>query len=198
MEEAPPPPPQPPGSPSAGGWATLPPGWSTAISAQDGRIYYYEASTGRSSWAHPLAAPTSTMTTASGLDYIPFEQNPPPRRWNWFSRRPQNYSYETELNHYSNTDINHDTPRNATRRPDNHQCYAMAALVLCFPIGLCALYQSYMVDKSWSQGYYGDAVNHSRQASQYACSGCAIGVCLWIYIFLFDELLRMRDWFRFD
>ena len=33
----------------------LPPGWSTATS-DNGRVYYYEDATGKTSWTHPLAA----------------------------------------------------------------------------------------------------------------------------------------------
>lgn len=36
-------------------WDRLPPGWETVTSPSDGRIYYWERSTGLTSWAHPMA-----------------------------------------------------------------------------------------------------------------------------------------------
>jgi hypothetical protein len=94
----------------------------------------------------------------------------------------------------------HDTPFSASRRPENHQCYAVTALILCFPLGVCAVLQSIMVDRAWEQGKYGDAVNHSRQASNYACFGTFVGVCFWIYWLLFHEGNQLFKWpdFNFD
>lgn len=178
-----PPPPPPPSSAPSNRWDKLPPGWSSAYSAQDGRIYYWEKSTGRTSWTHPNMTPPPISQTAA---FVPTAAPLP---------RSTQDLWEASSNNRTNL---HDTPLNATRRPNNHQCYAVAALILCFPVGVCAIYQSCMVDRSWSHGNYGDAVNHSRQASQYACFGTALGVAFWIWFLFFDEMVRMIDWFKFD
>lgn len=178
--EVPPPPPSDP----LNDWQKLPPGWTTAYSPKDGRIYYWEKSTGKTSWTHPLATPSPPM------DFAPDTAQMGQNNSRGFFNRPWNM--------FSNRAEFHDTPWTATRRPNNHQCYAMAALVLCFPVGVCAVFQSIMVDRAWSDGQYGDAVNHSRQASQYACFGSFIGVIFWIWFFFFEELVRMTEWFRFD
>ena len=81
----------------------------------------------------------------------------------------------------------HDTPLNATRRPDSQQCQAVTALVLCFPFGALAMYHSLSVDHSWELGKYGDAANHAKQASQYACFGNFVGACFWIWYLLIRE-----------
>mmetsp|Transcript_27229 Transcript_27229/g.38313 ORF Transcript_27229/g.38313 Transcript_27229/m.38313 type:complete len:106 (+) Transcript_27229:182-499(+) len=81
----------------------------------------------------------------------------------------------------------HDTPMNASRRPDSRQCLACMALVLCFPIGVCAMGHSLQVDRSWNQGRYGDAVNHSRQADKYANFAICVGIVFFVYFLFFKE-----------
>ena len=43
-------------APSDSTYTTLPPGWAAAVSPRDGRMYYYEKSTGKTSWTHPSVA----------------------------------------------------------------------------------------------------------------------------------------------
>jgi hypothetical protein len=175
-------PPPPPTTNLPNQWGKLPPGWASAYSQGDGRIYYWEKSTGRTSWTHPMmpADPAISQNVA----FVPTMTTTAAPRGLWDGTSNRSHLY--------------DTPLNATRRPTNHQCYAVAALILCFPIGLCAVYQSCMVDRCWSHGNYGNAVNHSRQASKYACFGTALGASFWIWFLFFDELVRMADWFKFD
>jgi hypothetical protein len=201
-------PPPPPSDQQANLFAALPAGWSTATSPEDGRIYYWEKATGRTSWTHPLAVPPTQTPQQSPL--------PPP------NDQPQTSSnFWSGMNDYRQTSRNflggmnmtrsqanpnmnvtrseyHDTPWNSSRRAENHQCYAVTALVLCFPIGAFAMYHSIQVDRSWEQSKFGDAVNHSRQASNFACFGTFIGICFWIYWFLFAD--GKFDWpdFNFD
>jgi hypothetical protein len=184
-------PPPPPTNLPNNQWEQLPPGWASAYSAPDGRIYYWEKSTGKTSWTHPMMITITPPPIAQKVEFVPT-----------MARTSQSGSTRDVWNASSNNGAaayhHHDTPLNASRRPDNHQCYAAAALILCFPVGFCAVYQSCMVDRSWSRGNYGDAVNHSRQASQYACFGNALGVSFWIWFLFFDEMVRMADWFKFD
>eukprot|EP00429_Kryptoperidinium_foliaceum_P049536 CAMPEP_0176121394 /NCGR_PEP_ID=MMETSP0120_2-20121206/61101_1 /TAXON_ID=160619 /ORGANISM="Kryptoperidinium foliaceum, Strain CCMP 1326" /LENGTH=156 /DNA_ID=CAMNT_0017455935 /DNA_START=90 /DNA_END=557 /DNA_ORIENTATION=- len=129
-------PPPPPPADGSSQWSQLPPGWSTAISPHDGRIYYWEQATCRTSWTHPLASSQG-----------PAREVPPPGplgRFGKFFGGSRNMTMPLNPN-----DI-YDTPRNARSRPDNHQCHAVAALVLCPPVGVFAVFQSIMVDRSWS------------------------------------------------
>lgn len=159
-------------------WQTLPPGWSTATSALDGRIYYWDKSTGRTSWTHPMATPIMMESTRQEG-----------RRGGWAGFQPWEILPSATRTEY------HDTPWNASRRPNNHQCSSMGALVLCPPLGVCAVYQSFAVDQAWADGRYGDAVNHSRQASQYSGYGNFLGFLFWVWYFFSEELRRIPDWF---
>lgn len=183
------PPPPPSSSDAPNQWETLPPGWASAYSPRDERVYYWEISTGRTTWTHPMMQACIAAPPTSSSQNVAFVPTGAPLPRN--NRNVWGYSSENRTDLY-------DTPLNATRRPNNHQCYAMAALILCFPIGLCAIYQSCMVDRSWSHGNYGNAVNHSRQATQYACFGTALGTAFWIWFFLSDKIVQMADWFQFD
>ena len=163
-----PPPPPPPSTSET--WA-LPPGWKLVHSPRDGRVYYWEMATGRTSWSHPhapgvtiLPNPNNTMSTTPKSLQSQGRFPPPPPQDDRFNRR-------TALL---------DTPANATRRPDSHQCCAAASLVCCCPMGVCAMYHSFNVDKFWKQGRYGDAVNSSKQAYKYAWYGCVIGGIVFI------------------
>lgn len=162
---------------------SLPEGWSAAV-APDGRIYYFEQSTGTSSWTHPLAPKpppppmdhviSPTMSSKSGI---------------LAARSMKSQPSMTE----------HDNPFNASRHPDSHQCYAVIAVILFFPIGLCALIQSFNVDQAWGESRFGDAVNHSRQALLYARFSCALGAIFWIYWIFFSGPGGFEFvWPRFD
>ena len=126
----------------------LPPGWIVARHEADGRLYYHEVATGQTSWVNPMAPSDQSNSGIMGRDGLEFRTNLL------------------------------DTPMNAARRPDSHQCCAFVSLVLCLPMGIGAMIHSYKVDQSWKAGHYGDAVNHSRQAHNYACWGSVIGTVL--------------------
>eukprot|EP00978_Attheya_sp_CCMP212_P005717 scaffold12829_cov65-Attheya_sp.AAC.2 len=145
-------------------WRELPAGWTTQTSGADGRIYYHNAATGQTSWTHPHHTMGTTVGTAVG------------------TRIPGNQ--ERML----------DTPLNATRRPESHQCCACVSCMCMPPMGLCALFHSFQTDRAWSDGRYGDAVNHSRQAHNYANFGCFAGIALWIYWHFFVQ----GNGFNFD
>ena len=76
-----------------------------------------------------------------------------------------------------------DTPTNANLRPDSHQCCAVISFFAFPPLGCCAVFHSCMVDRAWSQGRYGDSVNHSRQSYNYAWFGVVVFIVGIIIIF---------------
>jgi hypothetical protein len=87
-----------------------------------------------------------------------------------------------------------DTPMNASRRPDSHQCCACVSLLTCLPMGVCALFHSHKVDQAWKMGNYGDAVDHSRQAHNYACWGSVIGIALFLIWWFRNHDFEFPDW----
>uniref|UniRef100_A0A7S4W7G0 WW domain-containing protein n=1 Tax=Ditylum brightwellii TaxID=49249 RepID=A0A7S4W7G0_9STRA len=154
----PPPPPPPTGDDE---WQ-LPPGWTIAHRKSDGRIYYWEESTGRTQWSHPLAAPGD-----------------PPH-----DRLPQSPS---EIPYYHTRSLQApmmETPYSAQKRPDSHQCCSVLSCLTFPPLGLLALYHSTNVNKSWGEGRYGDCVEHSRQANNFSCWGATIGIGIILYLWV--------------
>jgi hypothetical protein len=157
-------------------------------------MYYWEEATGKTSWVHPLAENTQDQ-----------QQQPSLFPTSMFSGYRSRNVWPGGSNSISNNNSNmnmtrsefHDTPWNSSRRPENHQCYAVTALILCFPIGVCAMIHSVLVDRAWERNKFGDAVNHSRQASNYACFGTFVGACFWIYWIFIREGNRLFD-FNFD
>lgn len=84
-----------------------------------------------------------------------------------------------------------ETPGSASFRPDSHQCCAVFALIVMPPLGCCSLFHSVMVDRAWSQGRFGDAVNHSRQSYNYAWFGVVVAIVLGVYFLIGGEA---PDW----
>lgn len=153
-------------------FVSLPPGWSTSIDPRDGRIFYWHAGTGKSSWTHPSAS--------RPIPYEPIHPSP-------------GYLAPPSLSNY----IYHETPRDAAVRPDNHQCQAIVALLLFPPLGIIALYHSCKVDYSWKRQEYSDAFMHARQAPQFASFSICLGIIFWIYIIFFADP-RQREWLQFN
>jgi hypothetical protein len=148
----------------------VPPGWIVAVHEADGRLYYREVATGRMSWVHPMAANPSNNN---------------------------NYGNEMDRDGLHRRTNLMDTPGNAAKRPDSHQCCACVSLMTCLPMGLCAMFHSYKVDQAWKVGNYGDAVNHSRQAYNYACWGTVIGIMVLLIWFFRNHDFEWPD-FDFD
>lgn len=231
--EAPPPPPNHAQNQS---FPALPDGWSTAVSPEDGRVYYWEKGTGRTSWVHPHALmsaedPPSKMqhgispvniedgqtSTASSR---PSSPDPSGSFWaggtkNFFFARGNFCSRQepilaTAASQSSAASVGSELPLHpadrmarieyletpwmaSPRKPYNHQFNALVALVLCFPIGICALIHSFSCDNSWNEGRYSEAVRHARKAHNYACVGTGIGIIFWIYWLLFRPGQRFDD-----
>ena len=74
-----------------------------------------------------------------------------------------------------------ESPASASRRPDSHQCCALASCIAFPPLGIFALVHSLMTYRSWSQGRYGDAHDHSKQAYQFAWWGIFVFLAIVVY-----------------
>ena len=228
-------PPPPPAHPrTMNDWSIVPPGWSTAVSPEDGQMYYYEQATGRTSWTHPAYEVPATVGSQGLIPHpslLQQQQQPqqvmqhqqpqhdhlqpvPFGNSSSFDRKMLNFwnsGSATNRNHPSINKDNlrmamtpaeyYDTPDNASRRPKNHQMYAVCSLFLFFPIGIFAMYHSLQVDAAWKQARFGDSWNHSRQARQYSGFGNFCGLIFWIWLLFFREP-RVIDWkwpdFDFD
>jgi hypothetical protein len=177
----------------------LPAGWEVAVSPNDGRLYYYERLTGRTTWVHPqfLGGANNQHSNISVMTPLPPPQHVTTR------------SNDNVVHHHTTTVLDNkqqrlllDTPANAFRRPESHQCRSVVSLLLFPPLGLCAVMHSLLVDHCWKKGRYGDAVNHSRQAKAYAKFSNLVGILLWLWYALFyREGPRIRwndivDFFR--
>jgi hypothetical protein len=186
LGDHPPPPPAmmpssnvPPPSPSradlttANPYATLPPGWSTAVNAADGRVYFWEAATGRTSWTHPWAGQSrQARVVEPGLFHQLGSQKPV---------FDSNTRYDDSLLPHQ------ENPNYASKRPDSSECSAFVALFLCLPLGIMAVYHSLSTNRAWNDGRYGDAVHHARQAPRYATLGNVLGIIFWMYMLFFRE-----------
>ena len=153
----------------------LPPGWYIASTKEDGQLYYYEQSSGRTSWVHPSLM--MGMTAGNDLEHPPQPTHP----------NHQPLGLRPDYNYY-------DTPYNATKRPKNYQMYCVCSVLLFFPFGIIAMYHSLQVDVAWKQSRFGDSYNHSRQAKQYSGFANFLGLILWTYILLFRKESRLVDW----
>ena len=147
------------------------------VDPQDGRIYYVELSTGRKSWQHPLAPPPPQPRAQ------PFSSNRNLTTMNGFYDKDASNEIIDIMIHADNN------PRYAYRRPENHQCSAVAPTVLHFPLGLFALYHSRQTDLAWKKGRYGDAINHARQNS----TTRKLGNCHWSHFLDIRVLLQTRQ-----
>lgn len=175
-------------SPSSSPFASVPPGWTTEVDTRDGRLFYYNAATGAATWTHPHAPPSndqpdngSTPARNSGT-----RDGPQPPPFDYVST-PQQQGYHAAGRGEEN-------PYIASRRPDNHQCSALAALLLCPPLGVFAMYHSIRVDQCWKTGQYSDSVIHARQAPQFGSWGIMLGGIFWICWFFFRRGRGEWEW----
>lgn len=164
--------------------AVLPEGWSTAVSPIDGRKYYWNQSTGATSWTHPstggaAAAPapvSSPIITALSLGEFS----------GIMAARSAaiDKDVETGKTDYAAMDDKGDfheyDPNQAVI--NSHRCYSIIAFLLFFPLGMIALCKSCSVVSKYHQGRYKTAHDHSQQTLLFSRISCIIGVCLWSYI----------------
>lgn len=179
------------GSSAGNPFSTLPPGWTTKADPKDGRLFYWHASTGTSCWTHPSAVPTNQVPPRSpAQDDSSFHYMPAP----FSTGAPTNAPTTSKSPTVVPIPPPAENPYMASRRPDNHRCGAIAALVLCPPLGIFALYHSMRVDSCWKTGQYSDAVIHSRQSPQYSSWGIMIGIIFWICWFFFRRGRGEWEW----
>lgn len=179
-------------------YSVLPKGWITAIHPEDGRIYYYEKSTGTTSWVHPYASeaveddPNAASTGVSSYFTRHFS-----RFYN--SKRNKNNPNQSPNppGVFLPPPPHQENPLYATSKPDTHECNSFMALLLCPPVGLLAMYHTLSVNWAWEEGRYGDSVNHARQAPKYASLAMCLGIVFWIWWFFFRRDSE-NNWFDFD
>lgn len=208
--------PTPPSVDAGNPFTTLPSGWTTAADPKDGRLFYWHAATKRSSWTHPNAAfdhgmnannaDAATTTTSTNSPLPPQSNNNNASVFDYFAAPTTSSSYSR--NHKSRSQPpppppmsngagaapGNENPWMASRRPDNHQCGAIAALILCFPLGIFALYHSIRVDQCWKSGQYSDAFIHARQSPQFSSWGIMIGIVFWVCWFFFRRGRGEWEW----
>jgi len=189
-------------------WA-LPHGWKTTHRKSDGRIYYWQLSTGTTSWSHP-SAPLSpseqlqerpTTSTTRFLTAIGFIK-PSPHNPTIGGRQQLNQTTTTTGgigDGGKRTMGGFESPNTAYRHPDSHQCCACFSCLVFPPLGVCAVVHSVLTGRSWSEGRYGESHEHSRQAYNYAWWAVAVflGIVCWKYFLVDGNWPDFGNWFNF-
>ena len=139
----------------------LTPGWKQAKRESDGRVYYYHEETGQTTWENPAKAAAAATTAQHRSDGL-----------------LSNVGAAA-----SNTLLG-----DLQKQPKNHRCLAWTALFCCLPLGLCALWNSMKVNRSWNNGHYGSAENSSRRTSQLSSWAVVCGGAILVW------LLYRNDW----
>jgi len=140
---------EPPAAPAAAETSEpLPDGWETAVSPVDGRAYFYNPTTGATSWTHPSLPATNPESTPDIQD-VPSVGD--------FSgiianRTVEDYGDKTadvESGMYMKmTDYDPKQPIHT------HRWYAVLATILFLPLGAIALCKSFSCAKKWKQELY--------------------------------------------
>lgn len=156
-------------------FGALPEGWTTAFDQSDGRMYYWHMPSGTTSFTHPSAADAQAVMAPADCEGL--STNPVARIARMYSNR--NINCMTSQAMTSAAVI--ESSLYAHRRPNTHECNACTALFCCPLFGAMACYHSFSVNRKWRQGRYGEAVDHSRQASKYASFATFLGLCFWIF-----------------
>jgi len=179
--------------------ANLPVNWSTAVSQEDGRVYYWNSATGATSWIHPnffntaIPSPPSEDNVYKSLSNVPSMGDASgilEARSTTRSVRSAK-SAVVVASGSSGEDfhamIDKDFPEYDPSRPINsHRMYSIVAFILFFPLGIFALYQSCNVVSKWKQQKYELAHDKSQQVLLYSRISCAIGICFWVYLCFFS------------
>ena len=174
-------------------FATLPAGWTTEADPNDGRIFYWHAASGTSSWTHPNAA-ISVSSNITSRDQGSRPRSPDESSFHYVPAPNSSFPRTQAGTAAPLPPLPAENPYMASRRPDNHQCGAIAALILCPPLGIFALYHSIRVDQCWKAGQYSDAFVHSRQSPQFSSWGMMIGIIFWICWFFFRRGRGEWEW----
>mmetsp|Transcript_25026 Transcript_25026/g.54874 ORF Transcript_25026/g.54874 Transcript_25026/m.54874 type:complete len:223 (+) Transcript_25026:95-763(+) len=173
----------------------LPEGWSTAVSPIDGRVYYWNSSTGATSWTHPNvtgSTPIPAPPTNNGIDMVPsmgdFSGIIAARSTSVDDECEKDIEVgsstltsKTEYAAMTDKGDFHDyDPNQATIR--THRWYSILAFILFFPLGMIALCRSCSTVSKYKQGRFETAHDHSQQTLLFSRISCIIGVFFWSYI----------------
>mmetsp|Transcript_8527 Transcript_8527/g.17779 ORF Transcript_8527/g.17779 Transcript_8527/m.17779 type:complete len:205 (-) Transcript_8527:231-845(-) len=153
----------------------LPEGWTTAISPVDGRNYFFNESTGATSWKHPSLPGKTAFDTPPAYDIntIPSLGDDSGIMANRSTVVGDDEDIEggyTKMSDYG--------PNNTIY---SHRVYSVIALILFFPLGVIAVCRSMTVVSRYIQGQYEQAHAASKQTLAFARISCIIGVISWSY-----------------
>jgi len=172
--------------------ANLPANWSTAVSQQDGRVYYWNSATGATSWIHPnffkspVPCPPSEDIMYKSLSNVPSMGDASGIIESRSMTRTVSIG-EGDGGDDFHAMIDKDFPAYDPTKPINsHRVYSIVAFLLFFPLGIFALIQSCNVVSKWKQQKYEQAHDKSQQALLYSRISCAIGICFWVYLCFFS------------
>ena len=184
----------------------LPAGWEEAVSPVDGRVYFYNASTGATSWTHPSVSGENNVVPPP-----PKEVPSPPKedienvpsvgdysgilanRSTMVDDQPvlQNKSTLTTSVAPAAADIDVVEEGLYTKLSDydpaqpidSHRCYSVIAMILFFPLGVFAFCSSLSTVTKWHQGEYEKAHDRSQRALVFSRISVGIGAAFWAYFF---------------
>mmetsp|Transcript_69544 Transcript_69544/g.77797 ORF Transcript_69544/g.77797 Transcript_69544/m.77797 type:complete len:264 (-) Transcript_69544:80-871(-) len=181
--------------------ANLPPNWSTAVSQQDGRVYYWNSATGATSWIHPNFFKSPVPSPPAGSAFVRSQTIAPVMSDTSGIMESRSITRTVSAGCESNDGggggagrggddfhamIDKDFPAYDPAKPINsHRVYSIFALLLFFPLGIFALIQSCQVVAKWKEQKYEQAHDKSQQALLYSRISCAIGICFWVYLCFF-------------
>ena len=153
---------------------SLPEGWEHAVSPVDGKEYYYNASTGATSWTHPSLPGAAVDPSTEAIDTAPSLGD--------FSgiianRTTEDYGKDIEEGDVYTKMTDYD-PAQPIRA---HRCYSFIALILFFPLGAIAICKSRGVVSKYNRGEYEKAHDSSQQALLFSRISCIIGALFWSY-----------------
>lgn len=167
----------------------LPSGWETAVSPIDGRVYYWNSSTGATSWTHPNfpqstsippPPPTNLETAPSMGDFSGIIA----------ARSTSDYDRDIEVGSStisSKADFHAMSDKGdfGEYDPDQpincHRFYSIVAMILFFPLGVVAFCRSINTVSKWKQGRYETAHDCSQQTLLFSRISCIMGVGFWSY-----------------
>ena len=168
--------------------ATLPAGWSSAISG-GGHVYFYEQSSGRTSWNHPneflpRTSSSSDAAAAAAVPPPPSPSPPPPQPSSW--SRPMRIVRNKNPSNNDATTTSAGLLLNDDRRPHEHACLAIVACIVFIPLGMISLIYSLKVDSAWTKGHTRQSLKYSRRAQIFGQLACTLGAIFWIYWIFFS------------
>lgn len=181
--------------------ANLPPNWSTAVSQDDGRVYYYNVETGDTTWTHPnyfsspvppppsdngddtergIAGSPSAVTKAPSMGDASGILNARSRD-TVSNTGGSDFHPMVDKGDYGMNDYNPNEPI------DSHRFYAIVAFLLFFPLGIFAVCQSCNTVSKWKQQKYAEAHDKSQQVLLFSRISCVLGIAFWVYFLFFSR-----------